>query len=78
MRSINYTYMNNGAPFVFRVDKMTKHPYKGRGATMLQTHALLTLAAKDDGDNVQLLDQTGKELEHGELVRCAKTGRVAA
>ena len=76
MRSINYTFMNNGTPFVFRVDKMTKHPFREQGATMLKVHAILTLEGQNNGDNVALLDTTGRALTRSQLRSCARTGQV--
>jgi len=76
MRSINFTYMNNGSRFVFRTDKMTRHPFKARGATMLQVHALLTLEGKEDGKNVDILDTSGRPLSQGELEHSARTGEI--
>ena len=74
MRSINFTYLNNGSPFVFRTDKMTRPPYKARGATMLQVHALLTLEGLEDGKNVELFDASGQALTKEQLEYCARTG----
>jgi hypothetical protein len=68
--------MNNGSPFIFRTDKMTRHPFKGKGATMLQVHALLTLQGKGDGDNVDILNTQGEALSREDLLHCAKTGSI--
>ena len=76
MRSINYTFLNNGSSFVFRTDKMTRHPYKARGATMLQVHALLTLEGQKAGDNVTVLNTRGKSLSQVELEHAARTGEI--
>ena len=76
MRSINYTFMNNGTPFVFRVDKMTKHPFRDYGVTMLKAHAILTLEGQNHGDNVALLDTRGKALSRSQLKQSARTGQV--
>lgn len=75
-RPVNYTYMNDGSSFTFRVDKMTRHPYKAKGATMLKVHALLTLEGQDDGKNVELLDTSGQALSREDLEYCARTGEV--
>lgn len=78
MRSNNFTYVNNGSLFVFRADKMTRHPYKGRGATMLQVHALLTLdAMASNNANVALIDSYGHLLDRHQLEYCAMTGNPA-
>ena len=74
MRSNNFTYVNNGSVFVFRADKMTRHPHKARGATMLQVHAILTLEAQEDGHSADLLDSDGHALTTEELEYCARTG----
>lgn len=69
------TYMNHGTPFEFKADKMTKHPNGKRGATMLQVHAELALAANDE--NVYILDQKFRRLSREELEGCVRNGTMA-
>lgn len=68
------TYMNNGTPFSFRTDKMTKHPDGNRGATMLQVHAELVLSNNDE--NVYLIGENGRKLNKETLNVCAATGAM--
>ena len=76
MRSTYFTFMNGDQPFIFRADKMTRHPFKAKGATMLQVHALLTIEAKDDGKPADLLDPRGNPLGKEDLKECSRTGRI--
>lgn len=75
-RPVYFTFMNNGVPFVFRTDKMTRHPYVQKGATMLKVHSLLTLEGQNVGDNMEILDTRGKALSRDMLLQYARTGRV--
>ena len=74
MRVLNFTFVNSGSTFVFRTDKMTRHPYQQKGATMLQVHALLTLDGKESGLDVDLYDAEGVPLTIDQLRECAATG----
>lgn len=66
------TFVNNGTPFSFRTDKMTKHPDGNRGATMLQVHAELVLQTMDE--NVYILGTDGRRLSAETVKACAKSG----
>lgn len=76
MRVTNFTFVNHGTTFVFRTDKMTRHPYQQKGATMLQVHALLTLDGKENGLDVDLYDAEGIPLTIDQLRECAETGNI--
>lgn len=75
-RSVYFTFMNGEQPFVFRVEKMTRHPFEERGATMLQVHALLTVEGQKDGSPMDILDTRGKPLGPKDLKECARTGQI--
>lgn len=76
MRAINFTFINHGTLFVFRTDKMTRHPYLPKGATMLQTHAILALDGQEAGLDIALLDDEGVPLTIEQLRECAETGQL--
>lgn len=76
IRSLDFTYINGNTPFFFQGDKMTRHPFKAKGATMLQTHALLTIDGREAGRPVDLLDSQGNALSQEDLKECSRTGEV--